>query len=105
MRISCEGWKHIVKSHKLIQRDISAVKQSERQKAYYRDEVYIHKDDDGGLIINAGVENLKLNGNFAVEVRLTKAEIIHLASIALADEPLGEVVNSMSKTMRMAATG
>jgi hypothetical protein len=98
MRVLCAGWKHTDKYHKLMNRDISDVKPSS-EKTRYRDEVYIEMNDDG-LNTFSGVENLKINGNFSVEVRLSKKEIINLARIALAKDPFGEVVGALSKSTK-----
>ncbi len=94
MRVACEGWKRIQKYHKLMDRDISSVGLTSK-KNYRRDEVHIQLDETG-LNIATGVENLKINGNFSVEIRLSKKEIINLASMALANEPFGEVISGLS---------
>jgi hypothetical protein len=37
-----------------------------------------------------------MNGNFSVEIRLSKKEIINLARIASAEEPFGKVIRGLS---------
>lgn len=95
MRVACEGWRHVDKFHKLMDRDISAVNTS-TENTYLRDQVHIHVDD-GHLYIATGVENLKMKGNFSVEIRLSKEEIINLARIALVEEPFGKVIRGLSR--------
>jgi hypothetical protein len=94
MRVACGGWRHFEKYHKLMDRDISAVNPS-TENTYSRDDVHIQMVDSD-LCIETGVENLKMNGNFSVEIRLSKKEIINLARIALAEEPFGKVIRGLS---------
>jgi hypothetical protein len=94
MRVACGGWRHFEKYHKLMDRDISAVNPS-TEDTYSRDDVHIQMVDSD-LCIETGVENLKMNGNFSVEIRLSKKEIINLARIALAEEPFGKVIRGLS---------
>jgi len=77
-----------------MDRDVSSVSPSSAS-TYSRDEVHIQMDDSDLCIAN-GVENLKINGNFSVEIRISKREIINLARIALAEEPFGHVIRWLS---------
>ena len=95
MRVACEGWRHVEKYHKLMDRDISAVNPSS-ENTYSRDQVHIYVED-GDLYIATGVENLKMYGNFSVEICFSKKEIINLARIALAEVPFGRVVRGLSR--------
>jgi len=100
MRVLCEGWKRVDKYHKLMNHDISRTNPSS-EELRDRDKVYINLDDDE-VVISSGVENLKMNGNFSVEVRLSKKEIINLASIVLAKEPFGKVIRGLSSRSKLA---
>jgi uncharacterized protein YllA (UPF0747 family) len=95
MRVACAGWRRFQKYHKLMDRDISAVSPS-LGNTYSRDEVHLQLVDDN-VCIATGVENLKINGNFSVEIQLSKKEIINLARIALAEEPFGKVIRGLSR--------
>lgn len=87
MRVACEGWRRIQKYHKLMNYDISDLKPTSK-KIRHRDEVHIEVTE-GGVTIFSGIEGLKINGNFSVEVSLSKKEIINLVKVALANEPFG----------------
>jgi hypothetical protein len=49
------------------------------------------------LAIVAKAENVSLNGNFEVTIRLTKDEIANLARIAFAENSFAEVVDALSR--------
>jgi hypothetical protein len=51
----------------------------------------------GELAIVAKAENVSLNGNFEVTIRLTKDEIANLARIAFAENSFAEVVDALSR--------
>jgi hypothetical protein len=97
MRISCEGWKRVQNCHVLMNRDISRISPTHPNQKANRDNVYIHvRESDIGIF--CGVDNLSIGrGNYAVDIRLTKEEIINLARIALAKEPFGKVIEQLSR--------
>jgi hypothetical protein len=96
MRIHCEGWKRSQNCHELMNRDISRVLPSNPDQTPYRDEVYIYIHEKE-IRIFSGIENFSMGkGNYAVDIRLTREEIINLARIALAKEPFGKVIELLS---------
>ena len=95
MKMSFSGWRHHDKVHRFLNGDISDLKPS-NSETYSRDKIYLVAEEDDLLII-AGADDLKLTGNFLIEIRLTRKDIGNLASIAFRDESFSKAVNTLSK--------
>ncbi len=95
VHIVLRGWKRVVYDHDLMKQDISELRPS-NPEFYGPDEVFL-ETSNAGLCIRSGVRDLAIQGNFQVEIELTKREIINLARIALAEEPFGRVIRGFSR--------
>ena len=82
--------------HMLIDTDISKAKSPEPDISS-GDCLRIRPPSASGeLRIVAKAENVSLDGNFNVTIRLTKDEIANLARIAFAEDSFAEVVDALS---------
>ena len=97
MKIKCVGRKRVDKAHILMNQDISEIMPSKEMSESETANIVL---DSSGIWITVEKENLVLNGNFRIQISINKKEIINLARIALADEPIGEVVKAFAKSSK-----
>jgi hypothetical protein len=99
------GWRRHVRSHVLIDLDISGLELSEN-RSHSRGEAYIESPEHhtlkmSGLDVVAKAQNVSLNGDYYVRVTLTKEEIANLARIGLRNDPFGDVIAALSKRQKI----
>ena len=100
MKLLLRGWDRYELDHTLIDNDISKIKSPEPEIT--PDECLRIRPPNalGELGIVAKAENVSLNGNFNVTIRLTKDEIANLVRIAFGNDPFADVVNALSRNQR-----
>jgi len=97
MKLLLRGRDRYELDHTLIDNDISKVKSPEPDMAPGVGLLIMPPSASGELGIVAEAENVSLNGNFKVTIRLTKDEIANLARIAFAEDSFPEVVDALSR--------
>jgi hypothetical protein len=97
MFLTLSGWRRNCGTNRISDVELTSVTPSnEPPRSFARSRTYISRHPSGEIQVALCAQNIRLNGDYLVSLRLTEADIAHLAAFAFRDRVFSEVVAALS---------
>jgi hypothetical protein len=98
MRILARGWGKFHGTHEIADAALQSLPLGDNPKRLHPDLNHFYSDH--GDMVFVTHSHLRLNGDYAVELRLTKADIANLMRLAFAGECFEDVIKHLGSSAR-----
>ena len=97
MRVDVSGWRRNCGVWTLIETDLLAVEATPAPEWFDPHLTHLYKNEFGEACVAKRTPRVTLNGNFRIDVRLSREDAVALARVALKDASFGEVLQLFSR--------